>query len=207
MEDVLEVYARPYDKDYPVVCYDESPKQLVSEIRQSYIDRKGVKHEDCEYKREGAAEIVMIVEPLGQHREVFIDDDHKGCTWANHMGYIAEQLYPDAKKVTVVEDNLSSHKKHNLYNVFEPQRARAIIDKIEFVYTPKHGSWLNIAECELSVLSRQALNNRFENKEVLEKTVKAWVIDRNAAQKGVDWQFKTADARIKLKKLYPTVLM
>ena len=138
MEDVLEVYARPYDKDYPVVCYDESPKQLVSEIRQSYIDRKGVKHEDCEYKREGAAEIVMIVEPLGQHREVFIDDDHKGCTWANHMGYIAEQLYPDAKKVTVVEDNLSSHKKHNLYNVFEPQRARAIIDKIEFVYTPKH---------------------------------------------------------------------
>ena len=207
MEDVLEVYARPYDKDYPVVCYDESPKQLVSEIRQSYIDRKGVKHEDCEYKREGAAEIVMIVEPLGQHREVFIDDDHKGCTWANHMGYIAEQLYPDAKKVTVVEDNLSSHKKHNLYNVFEPQRARAIIDKIEFVYTPKHGSWLNIAECELSVLSRQALNNRFENKGVLEKTVKAWVIDRNAAQKGVDWQFKTADARIKLKKLYPTVLM
>lgn len=207
MEDVLEVYARPYDKDHPVVCYDESPKQLVSEIRQSYIDSKGVKHEDCEYKREGAAEIVMIVEPLGHHREVFIDDDHKGCTWANHMGYIAEQLYGDAKKVTVVEDNLSSHKKHNLYNVFEPQRARAIIDKIEFVYTPKHGSWLNIAECELSVLSRQALNKRFENKEVLEKTVKAWAIDRNAAQKGVDWQFKTADARIKLKKLYPTVLM
>ena len=115
MEDVLEVYSRPYDKDYPVVCYDESPKQLVSEIRQSYIDSKGVKHEDCEYKYEGAAEIVMIVEPLGQRREVFVEQDHTGYTWAKRMGYIAEQMYAEAKKITVVEDNLSSHKKHNLY--------------------------------------------------------------------------------------------
>lgn len=207
MEDVLEVYGREYNAEYPVVCYDESPKQLVSELRKSYMDNKGVKYEDCEYQREGAAEIVMIVEPLGQHREIFVDDDHKGDTWARHMGYIVEQMYPNAKKITVVEDNLSSHKKHNLYTVFEPQRARAIIDKIEFVYTPKHGSWLNIAECELSVLSRQALNDRFESKEILEKRVMQWVEDRNRAQKGVDWQFKTADARIKLKKLYPTVLI
>lgn len=207
MEDVLEVYERPYDAAYPVVCYDESPKQLVSEVRQAYMDDKGVKYEDCEYQREGAAEIVMIVEPLGQRREVFVVDDHKGTTWAKHMCYIAEQMYPDAKKITVVEDNLSSHKKHNLYNVFEPQRARAIIDKIEFVYTPKHGSWLNIAECELSVLSRQALNGRFESKEVLEKRTTQWVKERNIAQKGVDWQFKTAEARIKLKRLYPTVLI
>jgi transposase len=207
MEDVLEVYSRAYDADNPVVCYDESPKQLVSEIRKSYIDDKGVKYEDCEYKREGAAEIVMIVEPLGQRREVLVEDDHTGNTWARHMGYIAEQMYPDAKKITVVEDNLSSHKKHNLYNVFEPQRARAIIDKIEFIYTPKHGSWLNIAECELSVLSRQALKGRFESKEVLEKQVKKWEKDRNAIQKGVNWQFKTVDARIKLKRLYPTVLI
>ena len=167
MEDVLDVYARAYSVDYPVVCYDESPKQLVSEVRKSYMDDKGVKYEDCEYQREGAAEIVMIVEPLGQVREVFVDDDHTGNTWAKRIGHIAEQMYPDAKKITVIEDNLSSHKKHNLYNVFEPQRARDIINKIEFVYTPKHGSWLNIAECELSVLSRQALNDRFESKEVL----------------------------------------
>lgn len=207
MEDVLEVYARPYDAAHPVVCYDESPKQLVSEIRQSYMDAKGVMYEDCEYQREGAAEIVMIVEPLGQKREVFIETDHKGNTWANRIGYIAEQMYPDAKKITVIEDNLSSHKKHNLYNVFPAERARAIINKIDFVYTPKHGSWLNIAECELSVLSRQALNSRFPNKETLEKRVNEWTRDRNNAQKGVDWQFKTADARIKLKKLYPTVLM
>jgi hypothetical protein len=207
MEDVLEVYARPYNADNPVVCYDESPKQLVSEIRKSYMDAKGVKYEDCEYQREGAAEIVMIVEPLGKRREVFIEDDHKGNTWAKMMGYIAEQMYPDAKKITVVEDNLSSHKKYNLYNVFEPQRARAIIDKIEFIYTPKHGSWLNIAECELSVISRQALNIRFGSKSVLENQVIQWVKERNDSQKGVDWQFKTADARIKLKKLYPTVLM
>lgn len=207
MEDVLEVYARPYDAAHPVVCYDESPKQLVSEIRQSYMDAKGVMYEDCEYQREGAAEIVMIVEPLGQKREVFIETDHKGNTWANRIGYIAEQMYPDAKKITIIEDNLSSHKKHNLYNVFSAERARAIINKIDFVYTPKHGSWLNVAECELSVLSRQALNSRFPNKEDLEKRVKDWEKDRNNAQKGVDWQFKTADARIKLKKLYPTVLM
>jgi transposase len=206
MEDVLAVYARPYNADNPVVCYDESPKQLVSEIRKAYMDDKGVKYEDCEYQREGAAEIVMIVEPLGQHREVFVDDDHTGNTWARRMGYIAEKMYPNAKKITVVEDNLSSHRKHNLYNVFEPERARAIIEKIEFIYTPKHGSWLNVAECELSVLSRQALNDRFESKEALEKRAAQWVKERNVAQKGIDWQFKTADARIKLKKLYPTVL-
>lgn len=207
MEDVLEVYSRPYNADNPVVCYDESPKQLVSEIRKSYIDDKGVKYEDCEYQRQGAAEIVMMVNPLGQRREVFIEDNHTGNTWAKMMGYIAEQMYPNANKVTVVEDNLSSHKRYNLYNVFDPQRARAIIDKIEFIYTPKHGSWLNIAECELSVLSRQALNDRFKSKCVLEKQVNEWVKERNAAQKGVEWHFKTADARIKLKRLYPTVLM
>ena len=207
MEDVLEVYARPYDAAHPVVCYDESPKQLVSEIRQSYMNDKGVVHEDCEYQRQGAAEIVMIVEPLGQRREIFVETDHKGNTWAIRIAYIAEQMYPNAKKITLVEDNLSSHKKYNLYNVFSAERARAIINKIDFVYTPKHGSWLNIAECELSVLSRQALNSRFPNKEVLQKRVKEWEKDRNTAQKGVDWQFKTADARIKLKRLYPTVLI
>ena len=206
MEDVLEVYARPYNPENPVVCMDESPKQLVSEVRQSYMDKYGVKHEDSEYKREGAAEIVMINEPLGNRREVRVEDNHRGTTWALIIAYIVEIMYPHAKLVTLVMDNLSSHKVHNLYKVFEPQRARAIMKKLEIVYTPKHGSWLNIAECELSVLSRQALQKRFATKQELENQVKAWANKRNDKQKGVDWQFTTADARIKLKKLYPTLL-
>ncbi len=206
METVLEVYARPYDEKNPVVCFDESPKQLVSELRSPYTDGKGVKYEDCEYKREGAAEIFMITEPLGGRREVFIEENHKGVTWAKTMEHIVEGMYPGADKVTVVMDNLSSHRIHNLYNIFKPRRARAIIERLEIVYTPKHGSWLNIAECELSVLSRQALNKRFATKEELKLQVGAWSASRNNAQKGVDWQFKTKDARIKLKRLYPTVL-
>lgn len=207
MEEVLDVYSREYDPLYPVVCFDESPKQLVSEVRTSYIDEQGIKYQDCEYKREGAVELFMIVEPLGKQRKVFIEEDHTGNTWAKTVAYIAEEIYPDAKKITLVEDNLSAHKRYNLYNVFDPKRAKEIINRIEFVYTPKHGSWLNIAECELSVLKRQALDDRFESKEVLQKQVNAWVKNRNNAQKGVNWQFKTKDARIKLKKLYPTILM
>lgn len=206
MEDILEVYARAYDKDHPVVCFDESPKQLVSEIKQSYIDKTGVKYVDYEYQREGTTELFMIVEPLAGYREVLVEDDHKGVTWAKTMAYIVEQLYPQAKKVTIVQDNLSAHKKHNLYKVFEPQRARDIINKIEFIYTPKHGSWLNIAECELSVLSKQTLGKRFATKQELMKHVQPWKIDRNKKQKGVDWQFTTTDARIKLKQLYPTII-
>lgn len=206
MEDVLDVYARPYDAEKPVVCFDESPKQLVSELRQSYIGKDGVKYEDCEYKREGAAELMMITEPLGARREVLVKDNHTGLTWALIMAYIVETMYPAAKMVTIVMDNLSSHKIHNLYKVFEPQRARAIRDRLEIVYTPKHGSWLNVAECELSVLARQALKKRFASKQELEKQVQAWTHERNQLQKGVDWQFTTADARIKLKKLYPTIL-
>lgn len=207
MEDVLEVYARPYDEKFPVVCFDESPKQLVSEIRESFMDEKGVKYEDSEYKREGATEIFMIVEPLGEHREVFVEEDHTGNTWAKKMAYIAEEMYPNADKITMVMDNLSAHKKYNLYNVFEPERARAILNRMEFVYTPKHGSWLNIAECELSVLSRQALDKRFATREDVKLQVEIWANDRNNKQKGVNWQFRTNDARIKLKRLYPTVSM
>lgn len=206
MEDVLEAYARPYDEKHPLVCFDESPKQLVSEIRQPYIDEKGVKYEDSEYKREGAAEIFMIVEPLGKQREVFVEENHNGVTWAKTMAHIAEEMYPDADKITIVLDNLSAHKKHNLYKIFEPERARAILNKLEFIYTPKHGSWLNIAECELSVLSRQALDKRFASKEQLALQVDNWAKSRNNQQKGIDWQFTTKDARIKLKRLYPIIL-
>ena len=207
MEDVLEVYARPYNERNPVVCMDESPKQLVSELRESYMNKEGVKHEDCEYKREGATELVMIVEPLGGCREVRVEDNHSGVTWAIIIAYIVEQMYPAADLVTLVMDNLSSHRIHNLYKVFEPQRARAIMKRLEIVYTPKHGSWLNIAECELSVLSRQALQKRFATKQEVEKQVEVWAKNRNHKQKGVDWQFTTQDARVKLKKLYPSVLI
>ena len=206
MEDVLEVYARPYDPKNPVVCLDESPKQLVSELRKPYMDKHGIKHEDCEYKREGATELVMITEPLGNRREVRVEDNHNGVTWALIIAHIVEVMYPYADLVTLVMDNLSSHKIYNLYKVFEPQRARAIMKKLEIVYTPKHGSWLNIAECELSVLSRQALQKRFATKQEVEQQVQAWAQNRNQKQKGVDWQFTTKDARIKLKKLYPTLL-
>jgi transposase len=206
MEEVLEVYARPYNEQHPVVCFDESPQQLVSEVRQSYTDEKGIRYEDYEYKREGAAEVFLLTEPLSGHREVFVEEDHTGVTWAKKMAYIAMEMYPNASKVTIIQDNLSAHKKHNLYKVFEPATARSIIDKIEFVYTPPHGSWLNIAECELSILSRQALDKRFPSKEQLEQQVTAWQNQRNLAQKGVDWQFTTKDARIKLKRLYPTII-
>jgi len=206
MEDVLEVYARPYDPDNPVVCMDESPKQLVSELRQPYMDKHGVKYEDSEYKREGATELVMINEPLGNRREVRVEDNHNGITWALIIAYIVEQMYPDAKLITLVMDNLSSHKIYNLYKVFEPKRARTIMKRLEIVYTPKHGSWLNIAECELSVLSRQALQKRFATIEEVKEQVETWAKNRNTLQKGVDWQFTSQDARVKLKKIYPTVL-
>ena len=206
MEDVLEVYARPYDPSRPVVCFDESPKQLVSEVRQPYTGKDGVKYQDSEYKREGAAELIMMVEPLGQKREVRVESSHDGSTWAKMMAHIVEEAYPEAERVTVVMDNLSSHKVHQLYNVYSPERARAILDRLEIVYTPKHGSWLNVAECELSVLSRQALQQRFATSEDLEKQVSAWAGKRNGEQKGIDWQFSTKDARIKLKRLYPTIL-
>jgi hypothetical protein len=208
METVLKVYARPYDPTHPVVCFDESPKQLVSELRKPYMDKNGVVHEDYEYKREGSADLFMIVEPLGHRREVFVENSHDGLTWAKTMAYIAEQMYPSeiVKKISVIVDNLSAHKPHFLYALFPPQRASDILDKLEFIYTPAHGSWLNIAECELSVLKRQALDKRFASIQELEEQVQEWANNRNNKQKGIDWQFTTKDARTKLKKLYPTIL-
>jgi len=206
MEDVLEVYSRPYNASNPVVCMDESPKQLTSELRRSYIDKQGIKCQDYEYQREGVVDLFMITEPLGGFREVRVEDNHSGVTFALMLAYIVEELYVDANLVSLIIDNLSAHKVHNLYKVFPPERARAIINKLEIIYTPKHGSWLNIAECELSVLSRRALKKRFATKEELTQQVKAWSCQRNDKQKGVDWQFTTDQARVKLKKLYPTIL-
>jgi hypothetical protein len=205
MEGVLEVYAKEYQEDYPVVCLDESPKQLVSEIKQSFTDSKGVIHSDYEYKREGVVDIFMIVEPLGGYREVLIEDNHKSHTYARVIAHIAEVIYPAAKLITLVEDNLSGHKLAALYQVFPPERARSIIERLQVVRTPAHGSWLNIAECELSVLKRQGITERVASKAELQAQVLAWYEQRNDKQSKVNWQFKTKDARIKLKRLYPSI--
>jgi hypothetical protein len=204
MEQVLEVYAKEYQQDYPVVCLDESPKQLVSELQQSFTDSKGVVHSDYEYKREGVVDMFMIVEPLGGYREVLIEDNHKSHTYAKVIAHLVETIYPTAKLITLVEDNLSGHRLAALYEVFAPERARSIIERLQVVRTPAHGSWLNIAECELSVLKRQGIDERVATKEELQKQVLAWYEQRNDKQSKVNWQFKTKDARIKLKRLYPS---
>jgi len=205
MEEVLDVYARPYNPNNPVVCFDESPKQLISECRTPFSDSKGIAYTDYEYKREGTVDLYMIAEPLGGRREVVVKDKHTRLDWAEVIAYIVEQMYPSAEKITLVQDNLSAHKKSALYEIFTPERARAIIERIEFVNTPKHGSWLNIAECELSVLTRQALNGRTSSKDEMIKKVANWYDARNKNISKVDWQFTTKNARVKLKRLYPTL--
>ena len=203
MEEVLDVYAQPYDPLHPKVCLDESPRQLIGERRTPFTDKHGIVHEDYEYTREGTADIFMVVEPLGGRREVFIRDQHTRLEWAEVVAYIVEEMYPEAEDITLIQDNLSAHKKSALYELFPPERARAILEKLHLVFTPKHGSWLNIAEIELSVLTRQGLTSRVESKEELIRQCTEWYETRNEKGSTVDWQFTTKDARIKLKRLYP----
>lgn len=204
MESVLDVYERPYNADYPVVNLDESPKQLIGQVCKPFIASDGTKYEDYEYVRNGVVSMFMINEALSGFRKVLIKDDHKAVTYAEVVAHIAEDLYPDAKKVTLVEDNLSAHKLAALYEIFPPERARDIICRIEVVRTPTHGSWLNIAENELSVLIKHGLNKRIPTKEQLIKEATAWYERRNTEIHTVNWQFTTKDARIKLKHLYPS---
>jgi DDE superfamily endonuclease len=203
MEEVLDAYERPYKEDYPLVGLDETRKQLVSETISSFTDEHGVQYVDYEYKREGVADVYMVVEPLAGKREVFIKDDHSAQSWAQVVTFIAEQMYPAAKKITIVQDNLSAHARHALYELHPPQKAREILQRMEFIHTPKHGSWLNVAEIELSILSRQCLSERIPDKETLQQQVQAWQDNRNNRKAYIDWQFTTKDARIKLKRLYP----
>ena len=205
MEQVLDTYAKEYDQHHPVVCIDESPYQLVSETRQSFTDDKGVVHMDHEYKREGLAQLYMMVEPLGGFREVLLEKQHNGHTYAKMIAHLAEQTYPHAQQITLVEDNASTHKLAALYELFPPERARSIIERLQVVRTPAHGSWLNIAECELSVLKRQGIAPRVGSIEELGKQVQDWYEQRNKKESKVNWQFKTKDARIKLKRLYPSL--
>lgn len=205
MEAVLDVYERPYDSKNPVVCLDETPQQMIGETRQSFIDSHGVLHQDYEYERNGVADIYVVCEPLSGTRELFVTENHKAHQWAQVVAHIAEVMYPEVEKITLVQDNLAAHKKSALYEVFPAERARKILRKIEFVFTPKHGSWLNIAEIELSVFKRTGLKARIESKEQLIQIVKDYENDRNQKIKKVNWQFRTSEARTKLSKLYPNI--
>jgi len=206
MEAVLDVYCRPYDPAFPVVCMDETSKQLVGETRLPLPPLPGQPQRyDYEYERHGTANIFLFTEPLGGWRRVAVTDRRTKVDWALQVRQLLDVDYPDAKVVTLVEDNLNTHGYASLYEAFEPAEARRLMERLELVYTPKHGSWLNIAEIELNVLSRQCFCQVIGDKPTLEQEVAAWEADRNASQTGVDWQFTTADARIKLKRLYPKI--
>ena len=208
MEDVLEVYHRPYDESKPLVCLDEVPKQLVSEVRVPQPPGPGrpARH-DYEYKREGVANLFMISEPLLGWRHVMVTERRTAVDFAEVLRWVVEDLHPTAKRVVLVTDNLNIHDPGSLYEAFEPDRARRIVEKLEWHYTPKHGSWLNVAECELAALSAQCLDRRIGSRSRLMEVVATWEEERNARQVGVDWRFTTADARIVLRRLYPASRM
>ena len=204
MEDILEVYARPYNPEYPVVCMDESSMQLIGEVTQPIPAAPG--HPvlmDDEYIRKGVANIFIEVEPLGGMREVKITDRRTRIDWAYFIREMLEQRYAGAEKVVLVMDNLNTHNIASLYTAFPPEEARSLANRLEIHFTPKHGSWLNIAEIEFSALKRQCLNRRIDSIEKMRSEVSVWNKDRNTCQTKVDWQFKTEDARVKLKRLYP----
>ena len=204
MEDVLGVYARPYNRNFPVVCMDESNVQLIGEVHEPIPAAPG--HSvlvDDEYVRNGVASIFIEVEPLGGKRKVKITERRTRVDWAHFIKEMLEERYADAEKVVLVMDNLNTHNTASLYAAFTPEEARRLANRLEIHYTPKHGSWLNIAEIELSVLKRQCLAGRIDCIEKMRAKVATWNIDRNNRKTKVDWHFRTNDARIKLKRLYP----
>ena len=207
MEDVLDVYQRAYDKNYPVVCMDESSKQLHKNKLPIIPAKPGVIEKfDTGYERNGTSNIFMSFEPLTGKRYVEISERRTRIDWARHIKNLVDKHYVDAIKIILVLDNLNIHTGASLYELFEPAEAKRILDKIEFHYTPKHGSWLNMAEIELSHLFRQCVNQRIETQEQLTDMVQTWMGNRNQNSTVVNWQFSTEDARIKLKRLYPTIV-
>lgn len=206
MEQVLDVYKRPYSMSNPVICMDESPKQLIKETRIPVEMKSGREARvDYEYERCGVCNIFMACEPLVGKRFVEITQRKTKKDWANFIKELSDLHYQNADKITLVMDNLNTHQPSSLYEAFSPVEAKRLWDRFEFVYTPKHGSWLNIAEIELNVLHSQCLNRRIDKREDLNREVKAWQSYRNNLKAKVNWQFKTADARVKLKKLYPSI--
>ncbi|UYJ42152.1 MAG: IS630 family transposase [Lachnospiraceae bacterium] len=204
MEDVLDVYELPYDEKYPVVCMDEKTYQLLGESREPLpmipgSDRKT----DSEYVRNGTVSIFAFVEPLGGVHHVSVRGHRTAVDWAEEIKYLVDVMYPDAKKIILVMDNLNTHKPSSLYKRYSPEEARRIIKKLEIHYTPKHGSWLDVAEIELNVMTRQCLNRRISDIEQLRCELSAWEIERNILAAKVNWHFRTNDVRIKLSSLYP----
>lgn len=207
MEEVLDTYAQPYNPSYPVICMDEQPVQLQREVRTPIpATAKHGKRVDYEYERAGTASIFMFTEPLAGWREVRVRQRRTKVDWASEMARLLENRYADCEKIVLVCDQLNTHTKGAFYEVFEPQRARQLVQRIEFCYTPKHGSWLNIAENELSSLTRQCVSDeRFGDIATLRDTTVAWSTDINNTQRGVDWQMKIDDARCKLISVYPKI--
>lgn len=206
MEDTLEVYKRPYDVRYPLICMDESSKQHVKEVRQSWAPAPGKPARyDSEYERNGVSNVFMFFEPLQGKRYVEVTDTRTAVDWAHQVRRLVDERYPEAERITLVMDNLNTHAGASLYKAFEPQEARRLLDRLDIHYTPKHGSWLNMAEIELSIISRQCLDRRIPDQESLKREIRAWQESRNACANPMDWRFTTDDARVKLKKLYPTL--
>ena len=203
MEQVIDVYKRPYDEDFPVVCMDESPEQLIETVREEKMEQGKDKRIDYEYIRHGVVNIFMANEPLKGRRLVEITEFKTKIDWAKFTKRIADEMYPQAKKITLVMDNFKTHSIGAFYEVFEPVEAKRLIDRFEFVFTPKHGSWLNMAEIELHILNSQCLNRYIAAIEDVRQEVEAWQEHRNNKNAKINWQFTTADARIKLKRLYP----
>jgi hypothetical protein len=206
MEDVLDVYQRPYDPFYPQVCFDEGGKELRATPHGCLPAEPGQpQRQDYEYERHGKANLFLWVEPLTGRRRVLVTERHTACDFAEALRLLVDEEYPDAEKIVLVVDNLNIHKAASLYERFAPEEAHRIAKKIEWHYTPEHGSWLNMAECELSVLQRQCLDRRIPDQETLTAEVAAWERTRNQKQVTIDWRFTTEEARIKLKRLYPVL--
>jgi hypothetical protein len=206
MEDVLSVYQRPYDPRRPLICMDETTKQLVGETRQPLPCAPGQSMRyDAEYVRKGVADLFLINEPLRGKRYVRVRDQRTKRDWAHVMRELLDEIYPDVEKIVLVMDNLNTHSPASFYATFPPEIAQRLADRLEIHYTPKHGSWLNMAEIELGILSKQCLDRRIPNIEKLRRSVSAWEQERNQQQRKINWQFTTKDARIKLRSLYPSV--
>jgi hypothetical protein len=206
MEDILEVYQRPYDPHRPLVCLDETSKQLTAETRVPIAAKPGRPgRHDYEYRRNGTANLFMMFAPLEGWRHVKVTDRHTAADYAQVLKELSDTHFPGSAKITLVQDNLNTHKPASLYEVFPPAEARRLVERFEWHYTPKHGSWLDMAESELGVLSFQCLDRRIPDQQVLKQEVEAWVADRNSKHTKANWQFTTADARVKLKRLYPVL--
>ena len=207
MEDVLDVYELPYNPLRPVVCMDEKPYQLLGNAREPLPMRPGSNRKtDSEYVRNGTCSIFAFVEPLGGKRHVSVHEHRTAVDWSHEIKYLSDVMYPDAEKIILVMDNLNTHKPASLYKAFPPAQARRIIKRLEIHYTPKHGSWLNMAEIELNVMTRQCLSRRIDSIDLLCSELTSWENERNQEHAKIKWHFQTADARIKLISLYPSIL-